>query len=279
MHILHLHCPDRPGIVAAVATCLAGHGCNIEDSSQFNDKFSNFFFMRTVFSPTRPNAATDFIAAFEKIGSDFSMTWTVHDEDARTPILIMVSKADHCLHDILYRWRSGQINVDIKGIVSNHADNEAIAQQHGIPFTLLPVTADNKRAQEEKLHQIVQETGAELIILARYMQVLSDDFCGLYPGRIINIHHSFLPGFKGAKPYHQAWERGVKIIGATAHFVTKDLDEGPIIEQETVRIDHAHGPEKMQVLGKDIESRVLSRAIAAYVERRVFLHNNRTVIL
>ena len=235
--------------------------------------------MRTVFSPTREGAAAAFVTAFDQIGRAFSMTWTVHDEDAKTPILIMVSKADHCLHDILYRWRSGQLNVDIKGIVSNHPDNDIIARQNGLPFTLLPVTADNKQAQEKTLHDIVERSGSELIILARYMQVLSNDFCALYPGRIINIHHSFLPGFKGAKPYHQAWERGVKIIGATAHFVTKDLDEGPIIEQETVRIDHAHGPEKMQILGKDIESRVLSRAIAAYVERRVFLHNNRTVIL
>lgn len=279
MYILHLQCDDKPGIVAAVATCLADHACNIEDASQFNDKLSGQFFMRTVFSPLKPKAAEDFTRAFALVGNQFSMNWNIHAVEDKVPTLLLVSKSDHCLNDILYRWRTNHLPIDIKGIVSNHEDNRSLVEERGLPYYHLPVTNATRQEQEDHIIALIEKTGTELIVLARYMQVLSDRLCTIYPGRVINIHHSFLPGFKGAKPYHQAWERGVKIIGATAHFVTKDLDEGPIIEQETVRIDHALGPEKMQVLGQDTESRVLSRAIQAYAERRIFLHGNRTVIL
>jgi formyltetrahydrofolate deformylase len=207
------------------------------------------------------------------------MTWDIHGERDRVKALVLVSRADHCLNDILYRTRTGHLKLEIVQVVSNHTDCQALVAQAGLPFVHLPVTPDTKTAQEEKIANLIDETGAELVVLARYMQVLSNGLCRRYEGRIINIHHSFLPGFKGAKPYHQAWERGVKIIGATAHFVTADLDEGPIIEQQTTRIDHAMTPEKLQVLGQDIEAQVLSRALAFYADRRIFLHGNRTVIL
>jgi len=274
--ILRLQCPDRKGIVAAVSGALSSAGCNIEDAAQFNSPSSAQFFMRVVF--TTPDIE-EVRSVFPALAEEFSMQWNIYGEEEKVPTLILVSHGDHCLHDILYRWRTGHLSIDIKGIVSNHETNRPIAAENGIPFHYLPVTSTTKNLQEEKLDKILVNTGTELIVLARYMQILSDSFSRKYEGRIINIHHSFLPGFKGAKPYHQAWERGVKIIGATAHFVTADLDEGPIIEQDIVRISHALGPEKMQILGKDTESRVLSRALQLYAERRVFLHGNRTVIL
>ena len=275
MYILRLHCIDKPGIVAAVSTCLASNTCNIEESSQFNDTFSGRFFMRTVFSSK--SDIQKFKTEFSTIGQNFGMDWELHNQSAKVPTLILVSQADHCLNDILYRWRTNQLDIDIKGVFSNHEKNRALSEEHGLRYSFSPV--ETKASHESALEKLIEETGTELIILARYMQVLSEDLSSKYAGRVINIHHSFLPGFKGAKPYHQAWERGVKIIGATAHFATTDLDEGPIIDQETVRIDHAMTPEKMQILGKDTESRVLSRAIQSYSERRIFLHGNRTVIL
>lgn len=278
--VLRLDCPDRPGIVAAVALALRDCGCNIEESAQFRDILSGRFFMRTVFRPASPQAGADgFVRAFAQIAKSHDMVWRIDPLAARVRTVILVSKADHCLNDIVYRWRTGHLPLDIAAVIGNHPDLQGLAQERGLPFHHLPVTPDTRATQESRISEIIDESGAELIVLARYMQVLSDRFCSLYPGRIINIHHSFLPGFKGARPYHQAWERGVKIIGATAHFATPDLDEGPIIDQETTRIDHTMIPEKLQILGRDTESRVLSRAIEAWCERRIFLHGNRTIIL
>ena len=277
--VLRVDCVDRPGIVAAVASAMVRSDCNIEDAAQFSDKFSGRFFMRVVFRPLNTDAGERFAQEFKPVAVSYGMQWDVHVEAARVPALVLVSKADHCLNDILYRMRTGHLPLDIKYVASNHTDCETLTRQHDVPFRHLPVTPQNRAAQEEALAALIEDNGIELIVLARYMQVLSNNFCRRYAGRIINIHHSFLPGFKGAKPYHQAWERGVKIIGATAHFVTPELDEGPIIEQRTARIDHAMTPEKMRVLGQDIEAQVLSRALAFYAARRIFLHGSRTVIL
>jgi formyltetrahydrofolate deformylase len=275
-HILRIQCPDRPGIVAAVATTLSDAGCNIEESSQFNDAFSGQFFMRVVFSSPAADAA-GFSASFKNVAAKFQMTWQVTSLEKNVKTLILVSKADHCLNDLLYRWRTKNLAIDIVGVASNHDNNRNLAEDRGLPFHYLPI--EDKNTQEGQIESLIESTGAELIVLARYMQILSDKMCSRYAGRIINIHHSFLPGFKGAKPYHQAYERGVKIIGATAHFATHDLDEGPIIEQETVHVNHSFTPEKMQVMGRDTESRVLARAVALYTERRIFLQGQRTIIL
>ncbi len=279
MYALHLHCKDQPGIVAAVATSLRDCHCNIEESAQFHDALSEQFFMRVVFSPLKDGAENSFKTQFANIAEKFEINWQIHDLSAPIKTLILVSKADHCLNDLLYRWRTGHLNIEITGIVSNHEDHRTLVEERGLSFHHLPINADNKAAQEQALSEIIEDQNAELIILARYMQILSGDMCDKYAGRIINIHHSFLPGFKGARPYHQAYERGVKIIGATAHFATGDLDEGPIIEQETVRITHSDTPKKLQMIGQDTESKVLARAIRLYAERRIFLHGPRTIIL
>jgi len=278
MHALRLHCIDQPGIVAAVATTLSNTQCNIEESSQFFDPFSGRFFMRVVFSGLTPTAAKDFEAGFPAIAAKFAMDWAVCPLDAPVPTLILVSKADHCLHDLLYRWRTKSLNIDIRGIASNHPDLAPLAQHNNIPFHHFGMEG-GKDAQEKNIAALIESTGSELILMARYMQILSQQLCSKYSGRIINIHHSFLPGFKGAKPYHQAYERGVKIIGATAHFATSDLDEGPIIAQDVEHIDHTSLPEKMQQMGRDTETLVLAHAVRLYTERRIFLHGNRTVIL
>lgn len=279
MQVLRLQCDDKPGIVAAVAGVLSDNQCNIEESSQFFDHFSGRFFMRVVFTPLKSDSLLGFLQAFPDHASRFSMDWEVRDLTQKTRTLVMVSKADHCLHDLLYRTRTGSLNLDITAIVSNHMDLKPLADAAGIAFHHLSITPENKADQETRLQQIVADTNSEIILLARYMQVLSQQMCSKNLGRIINIHHSFLPGFKGAKPYHQAYERGVKIIGATAHFVTPDLDKGPIISQGIEPVSHAHTPEKMQQIGRDIESRVLAEAARLYAERRVFLHGHRTVIL
>lgn len=279
MHVLRLNCEDKPGIVAAVATALSHSGCNIIESAQFYDPHSGQFFMRVVFSDVKPDGAAVFEKSFQSISAQFSMHGHVCDLARPVKTLLMVSKAGHCLNDILYRWRTGSLPIDITGIVSNHSILKPLADAHGLPFHHLPLTPDTKAEQEAQIAQIVQQTDSELVVLARYMQVLSDDFCTKFGGRVINIHHSFLPGFKGARPYHQAYDRGVKIIGATAHFATPDLDEGPIIAQGVEPVDHTHTPEQMQILGQDTESRVLTRAIKLYAERRIFLHGLRTVIL
>lgn len=279
LYILKLSCDDRPGIVAAVAGALSTHNCNIEESAQFNDKLSGQFFMRVMFAPQSEGAAQAFAQDFTSIADQFSMQWEIRRQDDPVKTLILVSKADHCLNDLLYRTRTNHLNLEITGIVSNHETHRSYAQERGYAFHYMPVSADNKAEQEAALEDLIAGTGSELIILARYMQILSDNFCRKFPGRIINIHHSFLPGFKGAKPYHQAYERGVKLIGATAHFATPDLDEGPIIEQDVMRISHSHDPKKLQMLGRDTEAKVLARAVEHFTEHRIFLHGERTVIL
>ena len=279
MYVLRLKCSDKPGIVAAVATCLANNQCNIEESSQFHDEFSEQFFMRVVFVPLQDGCLDGFKNRFAEIAETFDIMWDTHDLKQPVKTLLLVSKADHCLNDLLYRHRTKQLNIDIAGVASNHETHKDLVTERGIPFHYLPITKDTKPEQEAQITQIIKSENVDLVVLARYMQILSSDMCEAHKGHIINIHHSFLPGFKGAKPYHQAYERGVKIIGATAHYATPDLDEGPIIEQETVRITHADTPRKLQVKGRDTESQVLARAIQLYTERRVFLHDKRTIIL
>ena len=278
-YVLKLACPDRMGIVAAVSGFLAEQDCNIQESSQFGDEMTGRFFMRTVFGAGNGTPGLEHLTAgFAAVGHRFEMDWEIHDTAATRRVMILVSKIDHCLNDLLYRYRTGKIAMEIPAIVSNHPDLKSLADFHGIPFHHLPVTADTKPEQEARLKQLVEETDAELIVLARYMQVLTNDFCRQLRGKIINIHHSFLPSFKGAKPYHQAHEKGVKLIGATAHYVTPELDEGPIIEQDTVRIRHHHTPEQMVALGSDVENMVLARAVSYHLEHRVLLNGNKTVV-
>jgi formyltetrahydrofolate deformylase len=279
MFVLRVNCKDRPGIVAAVSSSLSNAQCNIEESAQFNDHFSGQFFMRVVYSPLTDAAQHNFCKTFEHIARSFDMRWDVHDCLTPVKTILMVSKEDHCLHDLLYRWSSGNLPIDVVGVVSNHETCRKLTEDIGIAFHYLPVTPETKAAQEDALRAIIRQTDAELVVLARYMQILSEGFCRDFMGHVINIHHSFLPGFKGAKPYNQAYERGVKLIGATAHYATPDLDEGPIIEQETVRITHADDPEKLKIIGRDTEKLVLARAINTYARRRIFLHDARTVIL
>lgn len=279
MFVLRVKCEDRPGVVAAVSTCLSNAQCNIEESAQFNDQNSGQFFMRVVYSPFTVDAQKIFCDNFEKVAQSFNMHWDVHDCSDKVRSIIMVSKEDHCLHEILYRWASGNMAIDIAGVVSNHEDCRKLVEGHGLPFHYLPVTPDTKIEQEQALRGIIADTGSELIVLARYMQILSEGFSRDFAGRVVNIHHSFLPGFKGARPYDQAYARGVKLIGATAHFATSDLDEGPIIEQETVRITHADNVKKLREIGRDTEKLVLARSINIYAQRRIFLNGSRTVIL
>ena len=276
--ILNLSCEDQPRIVATVTGMLAGLGGNIAESAQFWDRGSNRFFMRIVF--TVPDEAT--LDSVRLSMSDtvrrFDMELTLADADTLPRIIILVSKFDHCLEHLLYQIRVGWLRADVAAIVSNHEDARDTADRSHIPFHHWPVTRDTKADQEQRLDSLVAETRADLIILARYMQVLSDAFSSKHFGRVINIHHSFLPSFKGAKPYHQAHARGVKIIGATGHYVTPDLDEGPIIEQETERVSHALTAEDFVAVGRDVESRVLGRAVKLHLERRVLLNGNRTVV-
>lgn len=279
MFILRLSCNDKPGVVAAVATMLRDCGCNIEESAQFNDPLSGQFFMRTVFTPVEAGNEKVFENSFAAIAQQFSMKWAMIPVAQKVRTLVMVSQEDHCLNDLLYRWRTGHLPIELTAVVSNHDACRGLVEGHGLPFHHLPVTKDRKQEQEARVAEIVQQTDSDLIVLARYMQILSAEMCSKFSGRVINIHHSFLPGFKGARPYTQAYERGVKIIGATAHFATADLDEGPIIAQETVHVDHSHTPERMQALGRDTESRVLARAVRQYAERRIFMQGARTVIL
>jgi formyltetrahydrofolate deformylase len=278
--ILKLSCLDRPGIVASVSTFLLEQGCNIVESAQFEDSQSANFFMRTVFA--RSDATPDTAAlqrGFETIAARFDMTWSMRDAARPVRTIIMVSKFDHCLIDLLYRTRIGQLPIEITAIVSNHDYDTTARQAFGaIPFYHLPVTPETKPAQEAALQKLFNDSQSELVILARYMQILSNDMCAFLDGRAINIHHSFLPSFKGAKPYHQAHERGVKLIGATAHYVTKDLDEGPIIEQTVERVDHRATPDDLVALGRDTEKVALARAVQFHTEDRVLLNGRRTVV-
>ncbi len=278
-YILTISCPDRVGIVAAVAGVLADSDLFITDSHHFGDRDTNIFFMRTVVDAANPefNQAA-FTRVFEPVATRFAMRWALHDCAQRPPALILVSKSDHCLNDLLYRHRTGALPVHIPAIVSNHTDLAPLAQWHKIPFLHIPVSKDNKPEAEGRLREIIAETHADLVVLARYMQIFSPELCTELHGRAINIHHSFLPSFKGAQPYRQAHQRGVKLIGATAHFVTPDLDEGPIIEQMVERIDHSYTAEAMAAAGRDVESLVLARAVRWFAEQRVFLNGNKTVV-
>jgi formyltetrahydrofolate deformylase len=281
---LTISCPSAAGQVAAVVGFLDRHHCYIDELTVFDDDISERFFVRCVFHGvgSAPEAALHIDALrreFRPIAADFDMAWAMHDLDTRPKVLIMVSKLEHCLADLLFRWRMGELKMDIVGIASNHPDFEPLALQHGLPFHHLPLTPETKAQQEAQILDLFESSGAELMILARYMQILSDETSRKLAGRAINIHHSFLPGFKGARPYHQAHARGVKLIGATAHFVTDDLDEGPIIEQEVQRVDHSYGPERMLAVGRDVECITLARAVKAFVERRVFINGDRTVVL
>lgn len=279
-YILTVSCPATSGIVAAVTSYLAASHCYISELAQFDDEVSGTFFMRAVFRFN--DAAKGDIERvrrdFSSIANDFSMQWKLTGADERMKVLLMVSKFDHCLSDLLYRLHKGELRMQVTAVVSNHLDLRPMAEREGIRFVYLPVTPETKARQEEELMRIVEETGTELVVLARYMQILSNDLCKKLAGRAINIHHSFLPGFKGAKPYHQAFGRGVKLIGATAHYVTSDLDEGPIIEQEVQRVDHVFKPDDLVAVGRDTETVALSRAVRYHTEHRVFLNQHRTVI-
>ena len=277
--VLTVVCPDTVGIVAAVATCLTSREYFIEEASHFGDGDTGNFFMRTRFAAGRQAfAKKSFAEDFAPIARRFRMTWEVHDTQILPRVLIMVSALDHCLNDLLYRYRTGALRMTITAIVSNHAIFEDLARWHSVPFLHLPVTALTKSAAETRLLEVAGESQTELIVLARYMQVLSPLVCARYPGRVVNIHHSFLPGFKGAKPYHEAHRRGVKLIGATAHYVTQDLDEGPIIEQTVERCDHAQSPEDLVATGRDVEALTLARAVKLHLDHRVFLNGGKTVV-
>jgi len=278
--ILTFDCPSAPGQVAAISAFLDRLGCYIEELSVFDDDLSHRFFVRCVAhtAADSPLPLARLRQEFAPVAERFAMAWAIHDTAERPRVLILVSKFDHCLNDLLYRWRIGELKMEVTAIVSNHPDLKPIADAHGLPYDHLPVTPDTRAVQEQQLLEIVSRTGTELVVLARYMQILSAELCEKLAGRAINIHHSFLPGFKGAKPYHQAHERGVKLIGATAHFVTSDLDEGPIIEQVVERVDHACRPEQLAATGRDMECAALARAVKYYVERRLFLNGKRTVV-
>lgn len=276
-YVLTLTCPDTPGIVYAVSSFLVQQGGNISQSQQFDDRLTDQFFMRVQFSVEHA-ALEDLRDAFTRVAQAFQMAWQIHDAATPTRTLVLVSKFGHCLNDLLFRASIGALNVEIPAIVSNHRDFEALAGAHGVPFHYIPVTADTKEEAEARLVQLVDELDIDLIVLARYMQVLSNDLCSKLEGRVINIHHSFLPSFKGAKPYHQAHARGVKLIGATAHYVTPDLDEGPIIEQDVARVEHSLEPDDLVAAGRDVEVQVLARAVTWHSEHRVLLGQNRTVV-
>ena len=276
-YVMTLSCPDRPGIVHAVSAALLAADANIVENAQFGDEPSRVFCMRTRFE-THLASVDDVRSFLAPVADEFGGDLTVRAEATVPRVLIMVSKMDHCLHDLLYRWRTGDLAIAIPIVVSNHADCAGLVEGHGIPYAHLPVTAATKQAQEARLVELVDEHAVDFIVLARYMQVLSPELCARFPGRIINIHHSFLPGFKGAKPYQQAHDRGVKLIGATAHYVTDDLDEGPIIEQDVVRVTHAQSAADYAVIGRDVERMVLARAVRYHAESRVLLIGHRTVV-
>ncbi|GAA4714638.1 formyltetrahydrofolate deformylase [Pseudonocardia yuanmonensis] len=275
--ILTLSCPNRTGIVRAVSAYLFEHGCDISEYQQFDDSVRNRLFLRTVVTTDDEVDLEAMARGFEPVAADFAMDFSFSPaQDAR--VLVMVSKLGHCLNDLIFRWRAGSLGAEIVAVVSNHEDLRPMAEGAGLPFVHVPVTPETKPQAEARLLELVDEYDAELVVLARYMQVLSDQTCKALHGRAINIHHSFLPGFKGAKPYHQAYDRGVKLVGATAHYVTPDLDEGPIIEQEVIRIDHAYDPKALQTVGRDAEALALSRAVRWHCERRVLLNGHSTVV-
>ncbi|OOO27733.1 formyltetrahydrofolate deformylase [Agrobacterium salinitolerans] len=277
-YVLTVSCDTTRGIVAALSGYLAEKGCNIVDSSQFDDFDTGRFFMRISFISEEDVSREALLEGLQPVAERFSMQAEMHDAKKRMKVLLMVSRFGHCLNDLLYRWKIGALPIDIVGVVSNHFDYQKVVVNHDIPFHHIKVTKENKPQAEAQLLDLVDQTGTELIVLARYMQVLSDSMCRKMSGKIINIHHSFLPSFKGANPYKQAYERGVKLIGATAHYVTADLDEGPIIEQDTARITHAQSADDYVSIGRDVESQVLARAIHAHIHHRTFINGNRTVV-
>ncbi|KRA54079.1 formyltetrahydrofolate deformylase [Pseudoxanthomonas sp. Root65] len=277
-HILTLSCPDTTGIVYRVTGLLYASGCNILDAQQFGDEESGRFFLRVHFDVPGATEIDVLHEGFASLAAMFGMDWRIHDARRKARLMVLVSKQGHCLNDLLFRVHSRQLPVEIACIASNHADFAALAQSYGVAFHHLPVTADNRAAQERQIVDLVEREQIDLVVLARYMQILSPALCDALAGRAINIHHSFLPSFKGARPYHQAHQRGVKIIGATAHYVTRDLDEGPIIEQDVARVDHAMTPKELVRMGSDIESLVLARAVRRHVEHRILLNGHRTVV-
>lgn len=277
--ILCFSCEDQPGIVAAVANLFALQGFNIRESSQFEDVSSHRFFMRTVFETVEgPKSLGDIRSAFKAVAERYGMNWQLDDLDRKPRVVIAVSKWGHCLHNLLNSWKRGTLPVEIAAVVSNHEEMRELSDWYGIDYHCLPVNSSNKAEQEQAILDLMEEKQVDLLVLARYMQILSEDMVTKLAGRAINIHHSFLPGFKGAKPYHQAFERGVKLIGATAHYVTADLDEGPIIEQSVERVSHVNLPEELVELGRDIESVVLNRAVKWHCEHRVLLNGHKTVV-
>jgi formyltetrahydrofolate deformylase len=276
--VLLITSDDRKGIVAAVANSIASQDCNIEESAQFSDCDCGRFFMRIAISGPAGMTVERFTEAFNPVATAFRLDWRIHDLRQKLRAMIMVSQGGHCLNDLLYRTSTNRLPMDVTSIVSNHLTWQRRADHEGIPFHHLPITPENKLEQEAKLLAMVEEQGVDLIILARYMQVLSDQLCRKLDGRVINIHHSFLPGFKGAKPYHRAHERGVKMVGATAHYVTPDLDEGPIITQDVSVVDHADTVDDLIAQGQDTESRVLARAVKLHLEHRIMRNGNRTVV-
>lgn len=281
-YILTLSCPDKTGIVYAVSGFLFEHQCNIIDSAQFGDDATGLFFMRVHFDAPSALSHDALEAAFAAIGERFEMRWHIHDARRRARVLIMVSKIGHCLNDLMFRAKSGTLPIDIPAVVSNHPDFALLSASHAVPFYHLPLAAgaseEDKARQEQQVLDIIERERIDLVVLARYMQILSPNLCAKLKGRAINIHHSFLPSFKGGRPYHQAHERGVKLIGATAHYVTGDLDEGPIIEQDVARTDHALDPDALTALGRDVECVVLARAVKWHVERRILLNGRKTVV-
>ncbi|MEM6847477.1 MAG: formyltetrahydrofolate deformylase [Pseudomonadota bacterium] len=276
--ILTLSCVDRKGIVAAVGSSITAHDSNILESAQYFDRISGKFFMRVLFATPDGMTADRFSDGFRPVAIAYDMKWDVHDTARKQRVLLMVSRFGHCLNDLLYRRQVGQLPMDLVGVVSNHPDWGDRVRADGLPFHHMPINKDTKADQESALMELVEREGVELIVLARYMQVLSDSLSRRLEGRVINIHHSFLPSFKGARPYHQAHARGVKLIGATAHYVTPDLDEGPIIEQDTERVDHTMTADDLVAAGRDVENRVLGRAVRYHLERRILLNGNSTVV-
>ena len=276
--ILTLSCPQRAGIVHAVTAFLFAHGCDIVEHQQFDDPIRDALFLRTEVVAAGDADANQLSATFAaEVAEEFGMDFTFSD-DRPQRALIMVSRAGHCLNDLIFRWRAGSLNADLVAVVSNHEDLRPMAEAASLPFLHVPVTPESKAGAEQRLLEIIDEYGADVVVLARYMQVLSDNLCLRLLGRIINIHHSFMPGFKGAKPYRQAYDRGVKLIGATAHYVTPDLDEGPIIEQEVIRVDHTYDPRALTTAGQDAEALALARAVRWHSERRVLLNERSTVV-
>jgi formyltetrahydrofolate deformylase len=277
-YILTLSCPDRTGIVYRVSGLLFEAGFNILDSQQFGDEETGRFFLRVHFSVPQGTDLASWEQQFAQLAAAYAMDWQLHDARRKARLLVLVSKQGHCLNDLLFRAHSGQLPVDIAAVASNHADFATLAASYGVPFHHFPVSPGDKSVHENQILELIERESVDLVVLARYMQILSADLCNALAGRAINIHHSFLPSFKGAKPYHQAHARGVKIIGATAHYVTADLDEGPIIEQDVARVDHSMSPKELVRVGSDIESLVLARAVRRHVEHRILPNGHRTVV-